>query len=90
MPTRVRNIVLLTSFFGLTWSLDSRQEKDTRGTLKSEVDRWLTKDNLVVLDSLNYIKGFRYELYCISRALSSPHCVVCTTIQIYILLVSIF
>ena len=56
--------------------LDSKQEKDTRGTLKSEVDRWLTKDNLVILDSLNYIKGFRYELYCIARAQSSTHCVV--------------
>lgn len=56
--------------------IDSKQEKDTRGTLKSEVDRWVTKDNLVILDSLNYIKGFRYELYCISRAQSSPHCVV--------------
>merc|ERR1712137_171382 len=55
---------------------NSLQEKNTRGTLKSEVDRWVTKENLVVLDSLNYIKGFRYELYCITKAQSSPHCVV--------------
>ena len=39
------------------------KEKDLRGLLRSEVDRLLTKDNLVILDSLNYIKGFRYELH---------------------------
>ena len=28
------------------------------------------------MDSLNYIKGFRYELYCSSKQLDSTHCVV--------------
>jgi tRNA uridine 5-carbamoylmethylation protein Kti12 len=26
---------------------------------------------------MNYIKGFRYQLYCVARAISTPHCVVC-------------
>lgn len=28
------------------------------------------------MDSLNYIKGFRYELYCLARAAATPHVVV--------------
>ena len=31
---------------------------------------------LVILDSLNYIKGFRYELYCLSKAAQQQHGVV--------------
>eukprot|EP01133_Synstelium_polycarpum_P008662 gene8662-10167_t len=40
----------------------------TRGTLKAAVERALSKDIVVISDSLNYIKGYRYELYCIARA----------------------
>jgi len=47
---------------------DSRHEKDVRGRLKSEVIRQLGKDNVVICDGLNYIKGFRYELFCASKA----------------------
>jgi tRNA uridine 5-carbamoylmethylation protein Kti12 len=31
---------------------------------------------LVILDSLNYIKGFRYELHCISKAAGTKHGVI--------------
>ena len=31
---------------------------------------------LVILDSLNYIKGYRYELYCISKAAGERHGVI--------------
>lgn len=50
---------------------DAQIEKKTRAALKSAFDRSMaeaTKSTLVILDSLNYIKGFRYELYCISKA----------------------
>ena len=30
----------------------------------------------MILDSLNYIKGFRYELFCISKHVKTPHCVI--------------
>ena len=30
----------------------------------------------MVLDSMNYIKGFRYQLYCMARAETTQHCVV--------------
>ena len=54
----------------------SQVEKMARGLLKSLVERVLTKDNVVILDSLNYIKGFRYELYCVSKHLDSTHCIL--------------
>lgn len=58
----------------------SSQEKEARGTLKAAVERLLNTKDVVVLDSLNYIKGYRYELYCIVRQLRTVHCVVqCAT-----------
>jgi len=54
---------------------DSNNEKKTRGSLKSACNTALNNDCYVILDSLNYIKGYRYELYCIARSIRSPHCV---------------
>lgn len=55
-------------------------EKKTRGALKSAFDRAVAANaldsTLIILDSTNYIKGFRYELFCISKAAGSSHCVV--------------
>ena len=36
---------------------DAKAEKEVRATLKSAVLRVLSKDGVVILDSLNYIKG---------------------------------
>jgi protein KTI12 len=55
---------------------DAASEKMTRGSFKSQVDRALNKDTLVIVDYLNYIKGWRYELYCIARACGTPSCVL--------------
>jgi protein KTI12 len=55
---------------------DATKEKMTRGVLKSYVDQKLNSKSVVILDSLNYIKGFRYELHCMARELRSSHCVV--------------
>ncbi|XP_069101795.1 protein KTI12 homolog [Argopecten irradians] len=55
---------------------DSKKEKDVRGTLKSAIQRYVNKEDVVILDSLNYIKGFRYELYCITKACQTPQCTV--------------
>lgn len=54
---------------------DSHNEKKTRGALKSACNTALNTDCYVIIDSLNYIKGYRYELYCIARSIRSPHCV---------------
>ena len=47
---------------------DSNEEKILRGNLKSEVQRSLCADNVVILDSANYIKGYRYELFCVAKS----------------------
>jgi len=57
----------------------SNTEKETRAALKSKFDHAITNGNtstLVILDSLNYIKGYRYELYCISKAAGEQHGVI--------------
>jgi protein KTI12 len=61
-----RNEVYISSFL----------EKELRGSLKSTVQRLLNKDDVVILDSLNYIKGFRYELYCASKGCHSTQCTI--------------
>jgi protein KTI12 len=55
---------------------DSTEEKNTRGLIKAAVDRNLSQNTIVICDSLNYIKGFRYQLYCTARAAGTPSCVV--------------
>lgn len=59
--------------------LNSTEEKLTRSALKSEFDKHIKDPNkLVILDSMNYIKGFRYELHCISKAAGQKHGVIWT------------
>jgi len=54
----------------------SSNEKEARGLLKSAVERLISRDDIVILDSLNYIKGYRYELYCVAKAHKTTHCVI--------------
>ncbi|PFX17876.1 protein KTI12 homolog [Stylophora pistillata] len=54
----------------------SVNEKEARGLLKSAVERLISRDDIVILDSLNYIKGYRYELYCVAKAHKTTHCIV--------------
>ncbi|XP_073475290.1 protein KTI12 homolog isoform X2 [Aquarana catesbeiana] len=59
---------------------DSRKEKDLRGALRAEVERKLNKEDVAILDSLNYIKGYRYELFCLIKHVQTPHCLIhCVT-----------
>ena len=50
---------------------DSSSEKVLRLAIKSTVEKSLTTSNIVIADSLNYIKGFRYEMFCIARTLQT-------------------
>lgn len=55
----------------------SQAEKSTRSSLKAKVDRSLSSEStLVICDSLNYIKGYRYELHCVSKAAKQKHGVI--------------
>ncbi|CAA6661234.1 unnamed protein product [Spirodela intermedia] len=51
-------------------------EKNLRGVLRSEVDRSVSKDSIIIVDSLNNIKGYRYELWCLARAAGIRYCVL--------------
>ena len=54
----------------------ARTEKDARAEEMSAVKRLLGRDSIVVADGLNYIKGYRYQLFCEAKALQTPSCVV--------------
>lgn len=61
-------------------SEDNIKEKELRGFLRSNVEKSLSQQTVVILDSTNYIKGYRYENYCIARNVKTTHCVVyCNT-----------
>lgn len=60
----------------MTSYASSTTEKTARGNFISAVERRVTKDHVVIADGLNYIKGYRYQIYCIARALSTTHCVL--------------
>jgi tRNA uridine 5-carbamoylmethylation protein Kti12 len=40
------------------------------------VKRVLSRDDIVIADGLNYIKGFRYQLNCEAKAVQTTSCVV--------------
>lgn len=61
---------------------DSNKEKLARGSQISFVKRDISKTNIVILDSMAYIKGFRYQLYCESKGMATPHCVIQVTAPI--------
>jgi protein KTI12 len=65
--------------------VDSKCEKNARGSLKSFTERNTTSQTWVIADSLNYIKGYRFELFCIARAAGTSHCCVRRIYQIFCL-----
>lgn len=60
---------------------DSNKEKHIRSLLKSEVLRYIKPTNVVILDALNYIKGYRYEIFCGTKANKSNQCTIHTEIN---------
>lgn len=55
---------------------ESRTEKSARGAQMTAIKRDLTRNNIVILDSLCYIKGFRYQLFCEVKSMATTHCVI--------------
>lgn len=51
-------------------------EKDARAAVYAAVKRALSDRDFVVLDGLNYIKGWRYQLHCEAKAVRTPNCVL--------------
>lgn len=60
---------------------DSNKEKHIRGLLKSEILKVISPTNVVISDALNYIKGYRYELFCGTKVNRSTQCTVHTEIN---------
>lgn len=48
-------------------------EKRSRGMFYSQIERQLSSKKILIADGLNYIKGFRYQLYCLARSLQTTH-----------------
>lgn len=55
---------------------EARSEKNARAAEYSAVKRLLSQDDVVIADGPNYIKGYRYQLYCEAKAVLTPSCVV--------------
>lgn len=63
--------------------MDVAQEKILRGAMKAAIEKSLDNSCILILDALNYIKGQRYELYCIAKANRTTACTVycaCTSL----------
>ncbi|CAI2352300.1 unnamed protein product [Caenorhabditis sp. 36 PRJEB53466] len=57
----------------------SNKEKDLRSWIRSEVQQNLTKNKVVICDALNYIKGYRYELFLAAKMSKTTYCIIqCT------------
>jgi len=50
---------------------DFGAEKEARGKIRSELNKFIGKTSVTIVDSANYIKGFRYEMWCVARATST-------------------
>ncbi|WAQ89381.1 hypothetical protein PtA15_11A68 [Puccinia triticina] len=55
---------------------ESKTEKVARASLLSSTIRKLSKDHIVICDGMNYIKGFRYQLYCAAREAGVRTCTI--------------
>lgn len=55
---------------------NNSSEKNARAILYAAVTRVLSPKDIVIIDGGNYIKGWRYQLYCEAKAVRTTHCVV--------------
>ncbi|QSZ29359.1 hypothetical protein DSL72_003873 [Monilinia vaccinii-corymbosi] len=55
---------------------NNASEKDARATIYAAVKRVLSNKDVVILDGGNYIKGWRYQLFCEAKAVRTGCCVL--------------
>ncbi|PGH23084.1 hypothetical protein AJ80_02858 [Polytolypa hystricis UAMH7299] len=53
-----------------------KAEKQARAVVYARVKRALSKDTIVICDGMNYIKGWRYQVWCEGKAAATTSCVV--------------
>ncbi|KAF8894146.1 chromatin associated protein KTI12 [Infundibulicybe gibba] len=51
-------------------------EKPARGALFTAIQRHMSLETILIIDALNYIKGFRYQIYCAAREFKLRVCTV--------------
>ncbi|XP_078034903.1 protein KTI12 homolog [Augochlora pura] len=59
-----------------TFYADSKKEKSVRSDIKSAVQRLLNINDVLIMDGSNYIKGYRYEIYCMTKLYKNPQCTI--------------
>ncbi|KAI5308422.1 hypothetical protein KEM55_005758 [Ascosphaera atra] len=65
---------------------DARFEKETRAVAYGHIKRALGRDTIVISDGMNYIKGWRYQLWCEAKAAGTTSCVVNAALRPHLLL----
>lgn len=55
---------------------DSKKEKELRSKIKSDFIRNINQEGITIIDGSNYIKGYRYELYCASKSSKTTQCTI--------------
>ncbi|KAI5289010.1 hypothetical protein KEM54_004570 [Ascosphaera aggregata] len=55
---------------------NARFEKEARAVAYGNIKRALGRDTIVIADGMNYIKGYRYQLWCEAKAAGTTCCVV--------------
>ncbi|KYN00196.1 PREDICTED: protein KTI12 homolog isoform X2 [Cyphomyrmex costatus] len=68
------NTIIQTGYNKNTYFADSKKEKAIRSSIKSDIQRKLDSNNLLIFDGSNYIKGYRYEIYCTTKLYKTPQC----------------
>ncbi|PAV66335.1 hypothetical protein WR25_16100 [Diploscapter pachys] len=80
LTSKQKKVVVVTDDECTTFSRsdynDARKEKDLRSFVRSAVQKYLNKDTVVICDSLNYIKGYRYELFCVAKGCKTTYAVL--------------
>ena len=79
LPSRIVTIDESTLLPGVRddWLSTPEAEKRLRDAVRSALERACgAQGTLVIVDAQNGIKGFRYELFCVSRAAGVRYCVV--------------
>ena len=56
--------------------VDGRSEKPARAAFFTALQRQLSTDTILIADGMNYIKGFRYQMYCAAREFRLRVCTV--------------
>ncbi|XP_063985863.1 protein KTI12 homolog [Diachasmimorpha longicaudata] len=70
------DLVIKGGFIKNDFYMDSKKEKAIRGEIRSAVQRTLNSRDVLIVDGSNYIKGSRYELYCLSKLYKTPQCTI--------------